>query len=132
MRHVVDQHNGSSVILLDSVSEIGDEDRGRIVVTGSHGGVSAADLATPAAPRLVVFNDAGIGKQDAGIAGLSMLDSHGIAAATVSHLTARIGEARDTLGSGVISRVNEAAARLGLRASQKLDAALASLAGAKP
>jgi len=131
MRHLVDQGNGSAVVLLDSVSEIGADDRGSIVVTGSHGGVSAADLASPAAPGLVVFNDAGIGKEEAGIAGLSILDSRGIAAATVSHLTARIGEARDTLESGVISRVNEAAARLGLRASHKLDDALVSLGGTK-
>ncbi len=127
MRRIVDLGNGREIILLDSVSEIEPGDAGRVVVTGSHGGSSAAEIAGPASPRLVIFNDAGIGKDEAGVHGLLMLERYGVAAATVSHLSARIGEARDTLDAGVLSRVNESAARLGLKRSLKLSDAIGAL-----
>jgi hypothetical protein len=84
------------VALLDSITQVKPDHAGMVVVTGSHGGVSAAHYARAVAARLYVFNDAGVGKDEAGIAALTSLDAHGLAAATVSHLSARIGEARDT------------------------------------
>ena len=70
--------------------------------------------------RLAVFNDAGIGKDGAGIAALALLQTQGVAACAVAHDSARIGEARSTLDDGVVSCTNEAAARLGARAGQRL------------
>jgi len=64
-----------------------------VVVSGSHGGLSAARFALQALPHLAVFNDAGIGKDGAGIAALTWLQPHGIAAVTVAHDSARIGGA---------------------------------------
>jgi len=116
------------VFLLDSVTEGGEEQTGQVVVTGSHGGVSAARYALAYRPLLVVFNDAGIGKDEAGVAGLSVLEKAGIAAAAVAHTSARIGEARDTWESGVISRVNAPARGLGLEPGLSVQEALASLA----
>jgi len=86
-----------------------------VVVSGSHGGLSAARFALQALPHLAVFNDAGIGKDGAGIAALTWLQPHGIAAVTVAHDSARIGEAESTWQDGVISAVNDAAAALGAR-----------------
>jgi hypothetical protein len=86
-----------------------------VVVSGSHGGLSAARFALQALPYLVVFNDAGIGKDGAGIAALLWLQQHGIAAVAVAHDSARIGEAESTWQDGVISAVNDAAAALGAR-----------------
>lgn len=102
------------VVFLDSIS---DTDRGLdgvIVVTGSHGGQSAGEFALAAEPALVVFNDAGIGKAEAGIRALAMLGERGIPAAAVGHMTARIGEASETWAAGVLTRVNGAAALIGL------------------
>ena len=45
---------------------------------------------------------------------LPALDRRGIAAATVSAASARIGDARSTYAEGVLSRVNTRAAALGL------------------
>ena len=73
--------------------------------------------------RLYVFNDAGIGKDEAGIAALTMLDEVGQPAVAVAHTSARIGEATDTWG-GTVSRANAAAAALGYRAGQSLRAAV--------
>ncbi len=69
--------------------------------------------ARQAGPWLVVFNDAGVGLDDAGIAALAPLQAAGIAACTVGHRSARIGEATSTLTSGVISHANAAAVALG-------------------
>lgn len=117
----------AQVVLLDSVTEVTPDHAGKIVVTGSHGGVSAAHYARAVAARLYVFNDAGVGKDEAGIAALTSLEAQGVAAATVSHVSARIGEAHDAWDCGVISHVNARAARLGLRPGVALKLAVAAL-----
>lgn len=104
--------------LLDSVAEATPAMAGAVLVTGSHGGDSAARLAQAARPLLVVFNDAGGGLGGAGFSGLALLEAEGLAAATVAHDSARIGHARSTLDEGVFSHVNAAAWGLGLRPGQ--------------
>lgn len=104
--------------LLDSVAEATPAMAGDVLVTGSHGGDSAARLALAVRPLLVVFNDAGGGLEGAGFSGLALLDAQGVGAATVAHSSARIGHARSTLDDGVFSHVNAAARRLGLRPGQ--------------
>jgi len=116
-----------SVVLLDSVAQVAPDHAGRVVVTGSHGGASAARYASAIAARLYVFNDAGVGKDEAGIAALALLEAQGVAAVTVSHVSARIGEARDAWECGVISHLNAAAARLGLRSGAPLRPAVEAL-----
>ena len=98
------------VVLLDTVTAVAPQHAGTIVVTGSHGGASVVRYARAVAARLYVFNDAGVGKDGAGIAALAELERDGIAAATVAHDSARIGEARDAFDHGVVSRVNRPAA----------------------
>lgn len=119
---------GLPVFLLDSVTEGSEEQTGAIVVTGSHGGLSAARYALNYRPLLVVFNDAGIGKDEAGVAGLKVLEDAGIAAAAVSHTSARIGEAKDAWESGVLSQVNAKAQALGLKPGMSLREATKQLA----
>jgi hypothetical protein len=109
---------GRALRIVDSITQLGPADAGCVAVSGSHGGVSAARFALESRPFLSVFNDAGGGKDDAGYAGLALLQSHGLAACTVAHTSARIGDARSTLEEGFISRVNEAAAALGIEAGQ--------------
>ena len=55
-------------------------------------------------PRLVTFNDAGIGKDSAGIGRLPLLQRRGIAALTVSAHSARIG-ASSQAPSSVMTRM---------------------------
>ena len=112
------------VRLADSITQITPADAGRWVVSGSHGGSSSASYALAVPLALAVFNDAGVGKDEAGIAALAMLQAQGRAAVTVSHDTACIGDARDAWAHGVLSRVNGAAAALGLAAGQRLQAAV--------
>lgn len=101
--------------MVDSITELGPADQGCLAVSGSHGGVSSGRYALAARPLLSVFNDAGVGMDSAGIAALPMLQAHGLAACTVAHDSARIGDAASSLAHGIISHVNEAASRLGAR-----------------
>lgn len=102
------------MIVLDSITELQPRHAGEVVVAGSHGGVIAAYYAARHGARAAVFNDAGIGMDDAGVAGLAYLDGFGIAGAAVDHRTARIGEGRDTLEAGIVSRTNAVAQRCGV------------------
>jgi hypothetical protein len=87
-------------------------------VSGSHGGISSARFALEARPLLSVFNDAGVGKADAGIAGLAFLQAHGLAACAVTHTSACIGVAQSTLDDGMIGHANTLALALGIAAGQ--------------
>jgi len=121
---------GVPLVLLDSIAAAGPEARGAVAVSGSHGGASAAHYAIAARPWLTAFNDAGVGKDEAGIVGLAMMQREGLAALTVAHTSARIGEARSTLEDGVISHVNAAAAALGAQPGQRLSTLLLGAAPA--
>lgn len=114
----------AAVVLLDSVTEVTTAHAGCVVVTGSHGGQSAGRYALAVPARLYVFNDAGIGKDEAGITALAMLEAVGQPAVAVTHTSARIGEAADTWTGGVISCTNTMASALGYRAGQSLRAAV--------
>jgi len=46
----------------------------------------------------VILNDAGVGRDRAGIGGLALLDTIGMSAATLSHRSARIGDGDDGCG----------------------------------
>ena len=50
---------GSAVVLVDSITQVVPEDAGKIVISGSHGGTSAAFFAAQVPALLYAFNDAG-------------------------------------------------------------------------
>ena len=104
------------VLTAATVTQLSARHAGAVVVAGSHGGTIAAAYAAAARVRAVVFNDAGRGRDDAGISGLAALDGLGIAACAVAHTSARIGDAADALAHGVVSAVNTAAAAAGVAA----------------
>jgi hypothetical protein len=111
-------HNpaGLRIVCVDSISLVREDDAGQIVMSGSHGGIVAGQpgLAIAVAARAALYNDAGIGVDEAGVGRLPVLDARGIAAATVAASSARIGDGRSTYEDGVLSRVNRVAAGLGL------------------
>jgi hypothetical protein len=106
--------------IVDSITELSAHDAGCVAVSGSHGGISSARYALAAQPMLSVFNDAGVGRDAAGIAALDFLQQHGLAACAVAHTSACIGQARSSCDDGVVSYVNPLAAALGLRAGEHL------------
>ena len=107
--------SGQVVELLDSASLVLPKDKNKILITGSHGGLVGGDpgRALKAQARIAVFNDAGVGFDGVGITRLPALDKLNIAAATVACQSARIGDARSALETGIISHLNQAAAKQG-------------------
>jgi hypothetical protein len=104
-----------AITILDSIALIDSSNAGTIVITGSHGGRSAAGFVVDVRekPLAVFFNDAGGGKDNAGKVGLEMLQAIGVAAACYSHMSARIGDAQDGLDNGVLTDLNDLAKQAG-------------------
>jgi hypothetical protein len=113
--------------IVDSITELGAVDAGCVAISGSHGGISSARYALAARPLLSVFNDAGVGRDAAGIAALDFLQQHGLAACTVAHHSACIGQARSSYDDGLVSHTNPLATALGLRTGANLKAQLLHL-----
>ena len=120
------------ILTADSITRIGPEARGAVVVNGSHGGVYAAYLAAKLGAGAAIFNDASVGRDRAGIGGLDYLQELAVAAATVGHDTARIGDGADMMANGVVSHVNALAASLGVTPGQSCRGAAARLQQAPP
>lgn len=119
------------VLLLDSITWLGPEDAGTIVVSGSHGGRSAGEYAVAQPLALCCLNDAGVGKDRAGIVALDMLEARGTPALAFGHDSARIGEALDAWENGVVTHANARARALGLRAGEALADAIRRVFGAR-
>src|SRR5580658_10686789 len=106
------------IMTVASCSNARDEHRGHVVVSGSYGGRYNAYNAAKWPVRAVIMNDAGIGKDDAGIVGLEFLDRIGMSAATADANTCHIGDGDHMLAHGIISHVNRTATALGCAPAQ--------------
>ena len=120
------------VLTADSITRVGAEAAGAVVVNGSHGGIYAAYVAAKLRVAAAVFNDAGVGRDEAGIAGLDYLAELGIPAAAVGHETARIGDGSDMMARGLITHANSPAIALGCHAGMACRDAAAALQQAGP
>ena len=80
----------------------------------------------------MIFNDAGGGLDNAGIAGVMKLADTGAAAVAVSHASCRIADARDMLHRGRISAINHIAEQLGVFIGEAVEPACRKLALADP
>ena len=120
------------LLLAPTITVLPDDCHGAVLLTGSHGGRYTGEIADGLGLRGVVFHDAGIGLERAGVAGIELLDRSGTAAATVGHDTCRIGDPVDMQLRGRISCVNIAAAALGVRPGMTCTEALDKLAGTDP
>jgi hypothetical protein len=127
VKHEVAQGPGGRVLIMGSITQVCAEDTGTWVVSASHGGVSSGEFALEVPLQGAFFNDAGVGKDGAGIAALDMLQARGVAGATVSHLSARIGDCQDTWDHGVVSHANAVARELGIVPGQSLRECLRSV-----
>jgi len=116
--------------LCDTVTKLSIQNRGAVIVCGSHGGVYSGRLAAAAGVRAAIFSDAGIGLDGAGIGSLAYGTALGMALAAVAHDSARIGDASDMFGRGRVSRVNPIARSLGCIEGMPCEAAARALMAA--
>jgi uncharacterized protein YunC (DUF1805 family) len=103
------QVDGVAITVTDSITFLNENNSGDIVVCGSHGGLSAGDYAHKHRVKAVFFNDAGIGKNNAGVKSLESLSDAGIIACTVDCMSAEIFNGQDVLGNGIITVCNQLA-----------------------
>jgi len=99
-----------------------EECRGHVLVSGSYGGEYNAYHAGRRGVRAVILNDAGVGKDQAGIRGLAYLEEVGLAGAAADVMTCHIGDGEHMLAAGRISHVNECARRLGCEPGESVQA----------
>ena len=118
------------VLLVDSITKVSPEDKGAHVVSASHGGASSGEFALETPLASVFFNDAGVGKNKAGILALDMLQARGVAAGAISHETGCIGDSMDMWENGVISHANALAVAAGLKPGLRVKDALLHAIGA--
>ena len=108
-KQIQTQIDGVSITVTDSITFLNENNAGDIVVCGSHGGVSAGHYAQKLQLKAVFFNDAGIGKNNAGIKSLDSLSDAGILACTVDCMSAEIFNGQDILDNGIITACNQLA-----------------------
>jgi hypothetical protein len=104
------------LFLLDSIAHISNAHAHAVVISGSHGGRSAAEfvIALSQKPSCVFFNDAGGGKDNAGKVALDILQAYGVPCVCYSHMSARIGDAQEGYDHGIVSGVNQLASEKGI------------------
>jgi len=103
----------TGLVVNDSATLLDGRAAGAVVVTGSHGGAYPGRLVAAAGARAAIFNDAGVGRDRAGVAALDHLQRLGRPAVAVGHDTARIGDGADMLRRGVVRHANRLARALG-------------------
>lgn len=103
------QIDGVSITVTDSITFLNEGNAGDIVICGSHGGISAGHYAQKHRVKAVFFNDAGIGKNNAGVESLDALSDAGILACTVDCMSAEIFNGQDVLDNGIITVCNQLA-----------------------
>jgi hypothetical protein len=103
--------------------------KGDVIVASSYSGVLCARMVMSAHPKGVIGLDCAIGKDGAGIAGLWFYEALGVPAAAVDSSTAEMGNGQDLYDSGVISRVNECAQRVGIAPGMRVREAAEALKG---
>lgn len=103
------QIDGIAITVTDSITFLNESNACDIVVCGSHGGLSAGHYAQKHHVKAVFFNDAGIGKNNAGVKSLDSLNDAGILACTVDCMSAEIFNGQDILENGIITVCNQLA-----------------------
>jgi hypothetical protein len=123
---------GVEVLSVHSITKLGAEHVGQVVIAASHGGVYAGYCAALGKVRAVILNDAGVGRERAGIGSLEYLDRLEIAAATADSRSCRIGDGDDMRECGIVSYVNATAAALGCAPGQTVGECARRLRAAAP
>lgn len=110
---------GRSIVCTDSIFfALPDDRESNVVCVGGHTGASVIGYLTELRPFGYICSDGGIGKDRSGLFALEPTARAGIPGASVSALTARVGDGRSTYYDGVISAANELAVAKGVKVGQ--------------
>lgn len=111
--------NGRSIVCTDSIAYALPEDRERnVLCTAGHTGRSVVGYFRDYRPWAFICSDGGIGKNNSGLSALEAVEPDGIPGASVSALSARMGDGQSTYFDGVISAANKLARDKGVQVGQ--------------
>ena len=111
---------GRSIVCTDSIAYALPEDKDRnVLCVGGHTGSSIIGYLETFRPHGFLCSDGGIGKNRSGLVALEAADKYGLAGASVSAASARMGDGRSTYYDGEVSAVNALAAAKGVKVGQK-------------
>lgn len=118
---ILSQGGLPAVVVIDSLALLQPEDSGSIMVAGSHAALLPNDtrLLLNGDALACLFCDAGFGKEGNSISRIRKLDEYAKPAAAVSVTSARIGNGKSVLESGILSYVNKTAAAHGADVGMK-------------
>lgn len=111
---IIKQSGRRKIVVADSVTAANEKNRGDVLVCGSHCGANVGQIAVAGKIGAMIGNDAGMGRNNAGISGFAVCDAHSIPVAAVASMSAMIGSGVSTYEEGTVSAVNVKAARLGV------------------
>jgi hypothetical protein len=130
-RHVVYRDSNGEIVTVDSIKFVQPDDGGKVVVIGSHGGVTSCGYAVPIRPRALITSDGSGGRDGAGTRGLALLANNGIPGVAVSVHSAAIGDGLGIYERGILSTVNRMAEEIGARPGMRARDAALLLLGAR-
>lgn len=108
--------SGHDVIATNSIAEALPEDYDtNVLCTAGHTGRSVIGYIVGFRPYGFICSDGGVGKNNSGLAALGPANDAGIPGASVSALSARMGDGHSTYYDGVISTANDLAQAAGVR-----------------
>ena len=111
--------SGRSIVCTDSIAYALPEDRERnVLYTAGHTGRSVIGYFREFRPWAFICSDGGGGKNDSGLSALEAVEADGIVGASVSALSARMGDGQSTYFDGIISAANRHARAKGVQVGQ--------------
>ena len=114
-----DAATGRSIVCTDSIAYALPQDKERnVLCTAGHTGRSVIGYFRDFRPWAFICSDGCIGKNNSGLSALEAVEPDGIAGASVSAQTARMGDGQSTYFDGVISAANRHARDKGVQVGQ--------------
>jgi len=129
-RVAIEEERGK-VIVMDTAASMSSDETGQIIIAGSHGAETTARHMARYLPFGVFLNDAGVGKNQAGISCLHVFEVMSILGATVDCMSARIGDGEDHYSAGIVSAVNPLAEKAGVKVGMRVSEACQKMIQAK-
>ena len=123
---------GRQVVCTDSIAFGLPEDRDNVLVTAGHTGRSAVPYLLQLSPFGFICSDGGKGRDDAGVAGLTLVEAHGLAGATVDARRSPMGDGLASFHEGIISACNGPAEAAGVEVGQAASLAARLLVERQP
>jgi hypothetical protein len=121
--------SGHEVIATNSIAEALPEDyETNVLCTAGHTGRSVINYILDARPYGFICSDGGVGKNRSGLVALQPANDAGIPGASVSAMSARMGDGHSTYFDGVISAANDLAAAAGVQVGMPASTAAKLLA----